>query len=189
MEVDQWSLTASLDVHRPLHHVKLNVGANTELYISSTTGQVVRDTTAMERGWNWLGTTIHWIYPVQLRRNVSLWENVVIYLSLAGVFAAFTGIIIGTIRLRIRRPYKQERMTPYTGVQRLHHVFGLIIGGFVLMFIFSGMMSMNPWGVFDSDISLDDQLDRYYGGGLVQENVRPLQTDSRRRLCSASAPL
>ena len=43
--------------------------AATWLYVSSGTGQVVRDVTRKERVWNWLGANLHWIYPVQLRKH------------------------------------------------------------------------------------------------------------------------
>ena len=82
--MDQWSVSSSLHPHRPLHSVALNDPAGTELYVSSATGEVVRDTSALERGWNWLGANLHWIYPLQLRRHSSIWHWVVVVLSLAG---------------------------------------------------------------------------------------------------------
>ena len=48
---------------------RLNDPAGTELYVSSTTGEVVLGTTRDERVWNYLGSVVHWIYPTVLRRN------------------------------------------------------------------------------------------------------------------------
>ena len=42
---DQWTVPNGLDPHRPLYRIALNDGQDTELYVSSTTGEVVRDTT------------------------------------------------------------------------------------------------------------------------------------------------
>jgi hypothetical protein len=41
--------------------VPIDDAEGTVLYVSSTTGQVVRDTTRSERIWNWLGANLHWI--------------------------------------------------------------------------------------------------------------------------------
>src|SRR5690606_27221820 len=53
VDEDAWTHTRSLDVDRPLHRVALDNG--TLLYISSHSGEVVRDATATERAWNWVG--------------------------------------------------------------------------------------------------------------------------------------
>lgn len=174
VDMDQWTITSSLNNLRPFHKVNLNDGSGTELYISNVTGIVARDTKTYERAWNWLGTTIHWIYPLPLRRHGELWEDIVIYLSLAGTLAALTGVVIGIMRLRLRKRYSRNRITPYSGVQKLHHVLGMVIGAFVLMFIFSGMMSMNPWGVFDSPTSLQAQVEDYHSTELSAEALSPI---------------
>ena len=159
--VDQWSVSSSLHPHRPLHSVALNDPAGTELYVSSVTGEVVRDTNALERGWNWLGANLHWIYPVQLRQHVSVWHWVVVVLSLAGLVSMVTGAVIGFLRLRFRRRYRSKDVTPYRGTLKLHHVLGLIFLIPLTTFLLSGLLSMNPWGVFDDDIPFSDRLAAY----------------------------
>lgn len=99
IDMDQWTVTASLNPFRPLHRVALHDGAGTELYISDVTSQVVRDSDCRERFWNWLGSTIHWIYPVQLRQHTELWVQVIIWLSLIGIVSILSGIWIGVMRL------------------------------------------------------------------------------------------
>src|SRR5262249_53515520 len=66
-DYDQWTVSNPLDPHRPLYRIALNDGPGTELYVSSTTGEVVRDTTRSERSWNYAGSVVHWIYPTALR--------------------------------------------------------------------------------------------------------------------------
>src|SRR4030081_1725323 len=46
---DQWTVPNGLDSHRPLYRIALNDGLGTELYVSSATGEIVRDTTRSER--------------------------------------------------------------------------------------------------------------------------------------------
>ncbi len=159
--VDQWSVSSGLHPHRPLHAVALNDPAGTELYVSSVTGEVVRDTSALERGWNWLGANLHWIYPVQLRQHVSVWHWVIVVLSLAGLVSIVTGAIVGVMRLRFRRRYRGSDVTPYRGTLKLHHVLGLIFLIPLTTFLLSGLLSMNPWGVFDDDIPFSDRLAAY----------------------------
>src|SRR5262245_45134253 len=61
VDVDQWTVSAVLDDHRPLHRVLIGDKGGTAVYVSDTTGQIVRDTHRTERFWNWLGSTLHWI--------------------------------------------------------------------------------------------------------------------------------
>jgi uncharacterized iron-regulated membrane protein len=173
IDVDQWTVSAVLDEHRALHRIVVGDAAGTVLYVSSVTGQIVRDTHRAERLWNWLGSTIHWIYPFQLRRHVDLWATLVTYLSLAGVVSVVTGSIVGIMRLRIRNPYRRKGASPYRGAARWHHVLGLLGMVFVGTFIFSGLMSMYPWGIFDSAMSEAEQIRRFMGGPLALGALPP----------------
>jgi hypothetical protein len=164
IDVDQWTVSAVLDEHRPLHRVAIGDERGTVVYVSDTTGQIVRDTHRTERLWNWLGSTLHWIYPYQLRRHVGLWTNLLVYLSLAGVVSVATGSVIGVLRLRLRHPYRGRDASPYAGAAKWHHVLGLVCALFLSTFIFSGLMSMAPWGLFASASSEAEQVRRYMRG-------------------------
>ena len=169
--MDQWSVSSNLHPHRPLHTVALNDPAGTELYVSSVTGEVVRDTNALERGWNWLGANLHWIYPLQLRRHSSIWHWVVVVLSLAGLVSIVTGAVIGVVRLRFRKRYRGNDVTPYRGTMQLHHILGLIFLVPLTTYMFSGLLSMNPWGVFDDEVPFSARLAAYKGAPTVRENL------------------
>jgi len=187
LEMDQWTVSAVLDPQRPLHKVALDDAAGTIVYVSDRSGQIVRDTNRNERFWNWLGSTIHWIYPWQLRRNVDLWAEIVIWLSVAGLVSVVTGGIIGFLRLRVRKPYHGERYTPYRGWQKWHHVLGLASLLFLATFMFSGLMSMGPWGVFANATAAGPALSRYSGGPLgVLGDFPPLDSVPEQ---SAARPL
>lgn len=172
-DYDQWTLSSGLNASRPLHRVRLNDTAGTVLYVSDKSGLIVRDTNRAEMLWNWIGSTIHWIYPKQLRKNVNLWIDVIVYLSLIGIFSVLTGAIIGFLRLRIRKPYKGKYFSPYVGMMKWHHILGLLSLVFVSTFIFSGLMSMGPWGIFESSVPQSQQVARYQSLNAVSVEGLP----------------
>jgi hypothetical protein len=161
VDVDQWTVSAALDEHRPLYRVAIGDERGTVVYVSDETGQIVTDTDRRERFWNWLGSTLHWIYPYQLRRHAKLWTNLQIYLSVASLVSVATGAVVGLLRLRLRRPYRGRDASPYAGAAKWHHVLGLLSLFFLATFTFSGLMSMTPWGLFDSVSSEAEQVRRF----------------------------
>ena len=185
-EVDQWTISSALDSHRPLHKIVLHDNAATWLYVSSGTGQVVRDVTRKERVWNWLGANLHWIYPVQLRKHRPVWENLLIVLTLVGFSLVLSGLVIGLIRLRVRRRYAGRGVSPYQGVMKLHHIAGLTCAVVLANFMFSGFMSMTPFSLFDAKTSLAEQMWRYQqrggvsGRGLVYSTAEQVRQLLRR---------
>ncbi len=151
VDEDAFTHSRALDAHRPLHRVRLGDADDTLLYVSGTTGEVVRDATASERRWNYVGAWIHWLYP--FRGNVfdRAWSGIVEWLSIAGVVLALTGTVVGVMRWRFAGRYKSGARSPYRGfMMRWHHVTGLLFALVTLTWIFSGLMSMNPWRIFDS---------------------------------------
>lgn len=165
LERDQWTVPQGLDPLRPLHRIEVGDAAGTELYVSSRNGEVVRDTTRSERLWNWLGSVPHWIYFTPLRADPPLWHDVVVWLSGACIVSAVTGIVIGILRVRLRRRFRNGAVTPYTGWMAWHHIAGLIGGFFVLTWIVSGWLSMNPNGWFQRGPVDAAVMARYTGAG------------------------
>jgi len=160
---DQWSVTARYDPLRPLFLVALGDAVGTQLYISSRSGEIVLDTTRTERVWNWLGSIPHWIYPTILRKDGALWRQVVLWISGICMTVAVSGIWIGILRLRLRRRYSGNAITPYRGWMAWHHVTGFFSGLFVLTWMFSGWLSLNPGNYFSPrDITTDIRV-RYAG--------------------------
>lgn len=144
-DYDQWSVPNGFDRHRPLFRVALGDAAGTEVYVSSRTGEVVLDTTRSERGWNWAGSVLHWIYPTVLRSHWALWDRVVWTLSLLALLAALLGAVLGILRLKMRGVLISS---PYRGWHALHHLIGLAATAFVLSWIFSGWLSMDHGRLF-----------------------------------------
>ena len=181
---DAFTHSRALDMHRPLHRLHLGDSASTVVYVSGTTGEVVRDAPLHERAWNYVGAWIHWLYP--LRGNVfnDYWTNIVNWLSIAGIVLTLTGTVVGVLRWRFLGRYKTGSRTPYRGVvMRWHHVFGLAFAVIAFTWVFSGLMSMNPWKIFDSGAApLRQQA--MNGGPLML----PAQAASVQALLSAASP-
>ncbi|WP_371423602.1 PepSY domain-containing protein [Tardiphaga sp.] len=160
---DQWSVTARYDPLRPLYLIALGDDAGTKLYVSSRSGEIALDTNRTERVWNWLGSIPHWIYPTVLRKDGPLWRLVVLWISGICLVVGITGIWIGILRVRLKRRYANGNITPYRGWMAWHHVTGLIAGLFVLTWMFSGWLSLNPGEYFANRNTPREVLQRYAG--------------------------
>ncbi|WPO42491.1 PepSY domain-containing protein [Tardiphaga sp. 42S5] len=160
---DQWSVTARYDPLRPLYLITLGDEADTKLYVSSHSGEIALDTNRTERVWNWLGSIPHWIYPTVLRKDGPLWRLVVLWTSGICLIVGVTGIWIGILRVRLKRRYANGNITPYRGWMAWHHVTGLIAGLFVLTWMFSGWLSLDPGRVFADRNTPREVLQRYAG--------------------------
>ena len=150
IDEDAFTHSRGLDAHRPLHRVQLDDADATLLYVSGKTGEVVRDAPRAERLWNYAGAWIHWLYP--FRGNVfnPYWTDIVNWLSIVGIAVTLTGTVVGIMRWRFSATYKSGSHSPYRGfMMRWHHITGLLFALITLTWIFSGLMSMNPWRIFD----------------------------------------
>ena len=147
---DAWTHSRALDGHRPLHVVEIQGASSTLLYVSSVTGEVVRDATQTERGWGWLGAWLHWLYPLRGGWLDAWWTEIVIYTSLLATLLGITGIWAGWLRWR-RQLYANGSHSPYRNFwAKWHHWLGLSFGLLLMTWIVSGLFSMNPWKIFDS---------------------------------------
>lgn len=140
IDYDQWTVAGDYDGDRPLDRIALNDAAGTEVYVSSKSGKVVLITTRTERLSNYAGSIPHWLYPTELRHHREIWSTLMWWLSLLATLGAAIGVIIGLARL--------GRGPAYEGLQRWHHVTGLICAPFLLIWIFSGFLSMDDGTLF-----------------------------------------
>jgi len=118
-------------------------------------------TTARERRWAYAGPVIHWLYFTPLRRNSGAWAQTIIWLSMAGCVMCVAGLAWGMT---------VARRSPYRGIMRWHHYAGLIFGATTCTWIFSGLLSMDPWDWHPSTAPTVAQRDAVAGG--------PLQVDA-----------
>jgi hypothetical protein len=160
LERDQWTVAQGFNPYRPLLRVELDGDDGLELYVSPGAADVVGATRRAERAWNWVGAIPHWIYFTELRRWPERWHNVVVWLSLPGVLLAATGLALGIWQLFLNR----ARWIPYRIFwMRWHHILGLAAGVVTLTWIFSGLMSMNPFSVFSPRGATADEQRRWTG--------------------------
>ncbi|WNQ37926.1 hypothetical protein PVZ87_19320 [Bordetella pertussis] len=124
MSEDAHTHTRTLDEHRPLYVFEMDDPARTRLYVSSSTGEVVRDAPRLERGWNYVGAWLHWLYPLR----GAYWHDIVVWLSVLGVALTVSGTVVGLWRWRFRAallPAAAVRRTARR-FMRWHHIAGLL---------------------------------------------------------------
>jgi hypothetical protein len=144
VQSDQWAVSSALNPHRPLHHFAFGDPAGTEVYVSSSTGEVVRDSTRRERVLNCFGAVTHYLYPHVLRQFPDAWAWVVNTLAALGCGLALTGLWVGVLRAGRRVP---AAPLPRWSLVRWHYATGAVFGVVTLTWVFSGWMSMNPGGL------------------------------------------
>ena len=133
IEPDQWTIGNRRQM--PLHKIVVNDAERTELYVSEPLSEVVVVTTRGSRALAWVGAIPHWLYVIELRRNDMAWRHVILWTSGVGSLLALIGLVLGVVQYRTR----------YAGLMRWHYVTGIIFGIFTLTWVFSGLLSMQPF--------------------------------------------
>lgn len=146
VQTDQWTVSSAMNGHRPLLHFALDDEQGTQLYLSSTSGEVVRESRSLERILNYFGAVTHWLYPTFIRKYPDLWGWMVDILASIGTVLALTGMWIGLLRWK-RNPRPGKSAVPYKGLMRWHYFSGIIFGIVTITWVFSGLLSMNPGGL------------------------------------------
>lgn len=147
VESDQWTVSEAFAEARPLYRFALGDAARSELYVSSVSGQAVQLTTRAQRFWAWLGPIPHWLYLHQLRSHPVLWMRVVVATSLLGSFLTLTGLSLSAWSLA--RFGWRAALRPRSA-RAWHHASGVCFGSFALSWVVSGLLSVEPWGLFES---------------------------------------
>jgi hypothetical protein len=178
VQADQWSISGSLHAHRPLQRVALADTRGTELYVSGSTGEVVRDTHRTERVLNYVAAITHWLYPTVLRRYPERWAWTVDVLAGAGVVLAISGLWIGITRWRGSSSGAASAgatRSPYRGLMRWHHLTGLAFGLTTLTWVFSGLLSMNPANLNPDEGPSEEEVMVFSGSPLIPSDFAALQ--------------
>lgn len=183
---DQW--TFGVRRQMPMHRLIVDDDAGTRLYVAENGGDVVMKSTASGRRWGWLGAVLHWLYFTTLRRNADLWNDLIVWTSLAGTVMCLVGIAWGAWRLSPFRGYRlrdHRQVSPYAGWMQWHHYLGIVFGFTTMMWVFSGMLSMDPWSWHPGTAPTRDQRERLAGGPLV---AREIPVAAMQRAIAAYAP-
>jgi len=185
-DADQWSF--GVRGRMPLHRIAVEDSAGTMLYVSESGGEVVLKTTASGRFWGGAGAVMHWLYFTPFRRHASLWAQAIIWISMAGTLLCAVGIAWGLWRISPLRGYRlrnRRQWSPYAGWMRWHHYAGLIFGVATMTWVFSGLLSMDPWNWHPSTAPTSDQRARVAGGPI---DVTELTAARVERVLRAFAP-
>lgn len=141
--VDQWTLELSSEL--PLQKYRSGDGQGSEIYVSPSRGRVVLYTTSRDRLLAWLGAIPHWLYFLPLRADRALWSTTVVTLASVGVVFVALGLVLMFTQLRWRHWPKLARAIPYRGLMKWHYMLGVGFGWCVLTWVFSGLLSMEPY--------------------------------------------
>lgn len=142
--LDQWIPRSAYLVHMPIYRISMNDPAGTVVYISSRTGEILQVHNFSQRVLAWCGPIIHWIYPKELILRRPLWRFVVILFSSLGIVASIAGIAAGLIRVKRKN---KSYVSPYRDKWfRWHHYTGFVFGLFTFTWVFSGLLTMSPFG-------------------------------------------
>jgi uncharacterized iron-regulated membrane protein len=163
-EPDQW--TIGMRAGGPLHVVSLGDAADTNVYVASDTGEIVLKTDRSSRFWGYAGPVMHWFYFRPLRVKGELWYDLVVYSSVVGCVLCVIGLVIGIYRYSLSRIRAGVSGTPYVGWLRWHHYAGLIFGVITFTWLFSGLLSMEPWGISADAAPRRDQVVAIRGDGV-----------------------
>lgn len=166
LSYDQWTVAQEFDAFRPLYRVTLTDRLGTTLYVSARSGEVVQETTASQRRWNWCGANIHWIYFSALRAHWVVWDSLVWWLSLAALSTSVVGLWLGVVRFTALRRARRHGLTPFRGWLGWHHRVGLFAGVFVFSWILSGWLSMDHGRLFPTGEPTPEQVSRLQGMSL-----------------------
>ena len=194
-DADQWSF--NIRGRLPAHRIAVDDAAGTELYVAEAGGDVLLRTTAAGRFWGWTGAVLHWIYFTPLRRNGPLWNGVVVWSSIAGTIMCIIGVVWGLWRVSPRRGYRLRQKdaaagrrtrlhwSPYAGWMRWHHWAGLVFGIVTTTWVFSGLLSMDPWDWHPGTAPTREQRQRVAGGAI---DAADLTVDRLRAVLQSYAP-
>ncbi len=171
---DQWTLQAGRDM--PLYKFAVADGAGTEVYVSRYAGEVRLVTTTKTRTLAWIATIPHWFYITPLRANQPLWYWTVVATSALGCLLALLGLVLGVTQFNKSKPFRWSNAVRYQGWMRWHYISGVFFGIFALTWVFSGLLSMEPFDWANDVESLDIRGDALTGGPIELEQFPTFDT-------------
>lgn len=127
----------------PAYRVRFDDSAQTAIYVSARTGEIVARVDTRTRWTTWFGAVPHWLYFQALyydHYDAWLWINILV--PAAAMAIALTGMVLGVIQLLPRRRRHEWRLSSYRGISKWHHVAGVTFGALVFTWTLSGMLEV-----------------------------------------------
>lgn len=169
LAADQWTLGGQFAALRPL--LKFSWPDGQQVYVSGVTGEVAQHTTRGTRTLAYFGAIPHWLYFTPLRSNRPLWNKIVVWSSGIGTFTSLLGLVVGIWMYSPSKRYRYDgapSSIPYRGPKRLHLILGLLFGFVTCTWIFSGLLSMDPFEWQADDTDTPGLVARALRGGRVR---------------------
>lgn len=172
-DLDQWVPFGRLREDLPFYRLTLSGDDGHEVYVASSSGRVLQESTRSERFWSWCGAIPHWIYLTFIRSNQDLWRWTIIILGALGTFMTLSGFYIGIAQYRLRTKKKAEKLfSPYPKRrQQWHHFFGTVSGLMLIAWILTGLLSVVH---YEHTVTTDYPVERIAGDPL---NLTSYRTD------------
>jgi len=142
-EPDQWTITERR--HLPMLKYSLDDAQSTEAYVTVGTGEIVLVTDRTSRLLAWIGAIPHWIYFTRLRTNQPAWYWTIVVLSGIGCLVTIMGLILMYTQFRRSSPFRLRDSIRYRGLTYWHYLTGTVFGLLALSWLFSGLLSMDPF--------------------------------------------
>jgi hypothetical protein len=171
---DQWTLQLGRDF--PLLKFAVRDGAGTEVYVAPRAGEVRLVTTTKTRTLAWIATIPHWFYITPLRTNQPLWYWTVVATSALGCLLALLGLVLGVTQFHRSKPFRWSSAVRYQGLMRWHYISGAFFGVFALTWVFSGLLSMEPFDWANAD-GIEIRGDALTGGPVELARFTPLPAE------------
>jgi hypothetical protein len=127
--------------------------------------------------------------------NQPLWYWTVVWVSAAGCVLAVLGLVLAFTQFRRSRPLRLSVSIRYRGLMRWHYYTGALFGIFALTWVFSGLLSMEPFDWTTAEgmaLPRNDleggalELERYpfaaaaFAGALAFEGLAPSEIELTR---------
>ncbi len=173
-EADQWTITQRAQL--PLHKLNADDEQGTQLYVSPASGEVTLLTTRASRALAWVAAIPHWLYFTPLRIRATLWRHTILWTAGLGCVLAIFGIALAFLQFRFSPPFRWRRVPsylPYSGWMRWHYIAGAVFGLFALTWVFSGLLSMEPWGWASREGLRTEALREALIGGPLEASAFP----------------
>lgn len=140
---DMFTHSPGLQNFMPMHRIALDDDADTRLYVSEKSGDIVMRTDNTSRFFGFVGYNLHTLF---FFRQASWWTPALHWLSWLGLALTALGFVLGIWRFSRKPVYVRSGVacrTPYTGWWKWHHYAGLIFGVLMLTWLFSGLVSLS----------------------------------------------
>ena len=172
VEDDQWIVHDQYDEFRPFYRVTLEGGHGTDLYVSARSGEVLQRTRRAQRAWNYVGSVVHWVNIVALRRHKDLWRGVMLALAGTCGVLACAGLTLGVIHLINTRRARRRGLSPFRGWLRWHHSAGLFASVLLLSWVVSGCLMIDGGTLFRGDEPTSAEIAGVRGLTLAEAAAR-----------------